>query len=64
MRDNPFKVNVDLIEYEIAGSWWAAWIPWFSAPIAKYFVWKTGYKYRRYLWLKDFKPIKPGCKRL
>ena len=38
------------VQYEIAGSWWASWIPFGHGLIAAYFVWKVRGKMRRLEW--------------
>lgn len=47
IRDN---INLNLLEYEIFSSWWAAliWWDWGQDIVARYFVWKTRRKYARY----------------
>lgn len=38
----------DLVDYEISGSWWAGWLPFGHEMTARYMVWKTKRKMRRY----------------
>lgn len=43
----------EAILYEIAGSWWAGFIPqsispWISPIVANYFIYKAEKKFRRY----------------
>lgn len=41
----------DLIEYEVAASWWASWISigWMQAMSARYFARKAVRKWNRYV---------------
>jgi len=53
------KTIKSLVEYEIAGSWWFGFISnsWLQDRVAKYVIWKTKRKYKRYQLYKLRKKI-------
>ncbi len=49
-RHKPITFS-EALAYEVRASWWADSVPWnwLQTLAARYFAWKVGRKYRRYM---------------